>query len=59
MAVDKYVRSEIKTQLTLRSNRFSVRTQWRSRFKNVSNVLILATIKKEYWIEKHTALSEF
>eukprot|EP00965_Chrysotila_dentata_P079334 2615767-Pleurochrysis_carterae.AAC.1 len=59
MAVHKRVRSEIKTQLTLHSNRFSVRTQWRSRCKNVSDVLILAMIKDvEYRIEKYTAMSE-
>eukprot|EP00965_Chrysotila_dentata_P144408 4769858-Pleurochrysis_carterae.AAC.1 len=43
-------------QLTLRSNRFSVRTQWGSQFKNVSDALFLPSVKNEYWIEKHTAI---
>eukprot|EP00965_Chrysotila_dentata_P063605 2107610-Pleurochrysis_carterae.AAC.1 len=34
MAEDECVRGEVKTQLTFRSNRFSVRTQWRSRFRS-------------------------
>ena len=37
MAVDKRVRKELKTQLTLCLN-FDVRTLWRSPFRNVSNV---------------------
>ena len=58
MAVDKRVRKELRTQLTLCLN-FDVRTLWRSPFRNVSNVLILATIKNKYWMEKHIAMFEF
>ena len=44
MARDKRVRKELRIQLTLCLN-FDVRTLWRSPFRNVSNVLILETIK--------------
>ena len=47
MAEGKRVRKELRTQLTLCLNLFDVRTLWRSPFRNVSNVLILATIKKQ------------
>ena len=55
MAVDKRVRSELRTQLTLCLNRFDVRTLRRSPFKNVSNDLILATIKNKHTEWKNTS----